>query len=221
MRYALVSDIHSNLQAWHAVLEDIRLLRIDHIINLGDIVGYGPNPKEVLNSVCKHCAASVIGNHDAVCAIPEKLRPKETNFLATHAEVISPLNFGYILTEEDAENNFAACDDPLIFIGHTHQPGIFIENSSGKISIQAPKSFICDPKLRYIVNPGSVGDPRTVDITASYCVYDSNTHEIEFRRIPFDIDAYRRAIDATRLTARPFFIRHDDHSFCDRNRYSS
>ena len=243
MRYALVSDIHSNLQAWNAVLEDIGACEVDHIINLGDIVGYGPNPKEVLNSVCKHCTISVIGNHDAVCAeqidsssfndsakeviewtkgeldetdcqfirqLPEKIRPEGTDFLVTHAEVVEPLNFSYILTEEQAKENFAACEDTLIFIGHTHQPGVFIQNNMDEVSILPPESFICDFQLRYIINPGSVGDPRSTDITASYCIYDSETREIEFRRVPFDTSAYRRAIDTTDLTARPFFIQHLD-----------
>lgn len=66
MRYAIVSDLHANLQAWNAVLLDIRSNRADHIISLGDVVGYGPSPAEVLQSVHENIHSFVMGNHDAV-----------------------------------------------------------------------------------------------------------------------------------------------------------
>jgi len=66
MRYALVSDIHANLQAWNAVLIDIRSRDIDRMICLGDIVGYGPDPARVLESVHANVDHLVLGNHDAV-----------------------------------------------------------------------------------------------------------------------------------------------------------
>lgn len=243
MRFALVSDIHANLQAWNAVLEDIRALGIEQIINLGDVVGYGPAPSEVLESVQKHCQLTVLGNHDAVCAqrmrpsafndqaraaiewtqqqlneqacdflkgLPEMARPEDNSFLATHAEVIAPLDFGYILTAEEAAKNFAACDDSIIFIGHTHRPGVFLLNESGEVTLHEPGAFNCDPDLRYIINPGSVGDPRSEDIVASYCLFDSETRDVEFRRVQFDIDAYRRAIASSGLKTWPFFLRYLD-----------
>ncbi len=66
MRYAIVSDLHANLQAWNAVLLDIRSHRVDHIICLGDVVGYGPSPAEVLQSAHENIHSFVMGNHDAV-----------------------------------------------------------------------------------------------------------------------------------------------------------
>lgn len=66
MRYAFVSDIHANLPAWNTVLADAALHRVDRIVCLGDVVGYGPQPAEVLRSVHARCAAFVLGNHDAV-----------------------------------------------------------------------------------------------------------------------------------------------------------
>lgn len=243
MRYALVSDIHANLQAWSAVLEDMQALEIDQIINLGDVVGYGPSPTEVLASVRELSRISVIGNHDAVCAqrmsadafneqaraaiewtqsqldadacqfleaLPDMAHPEDESFLITHAEVVSPLDFGYILTEEEAASNFAACDDRIIFIGHTHRPGLFLQEESGDITLHEPGEFVCDPNCRYIINPGSVGDPRSEDIVASYCIFDSETRKVEFRRVEFDTDAYRSAIDASGLETRPFFLRYLD-----------
>lgn len=66
MRYAFISDLHANLQAWRAVHRDIRSQRADYIICLGDVAGYGPSPSAILNEVHAHVDAFVMGNHDAV-----------------------------------------------------------------------------------------------------------------------------------------------------------
>ena len=65
MRYAIVSDIHANLQAWNAVLLDIRSSGVDKILCLGDLVGYGPQPAETLQSLYEHVDHFILGNHDA------------------------------------------------------------------------------------------------------------------------------------------------------------
>ncbi|MEI6563040.1 MAG: metallophosphoesterase family protein [bacterium] len=65
MRYAFISDIHANLQAWRAVHIDIRSNHVDYILCLGDVIGYGPSPAAVLNEVHAHVDAFVLGNHDA------------------------------------------------------------------------------------------------------------------------------------------------------------
>ena len=65
MRYAIFSDIHGNLEAWNRVLEDIRLLAADVLVCLGDVVGYGPKPDEVLTSSREATYNFVMGNHDA------------------------------------------------------------------------------------------------------------------------------------------------------------
>ena len=66
MRYAFVSDIHGNLTAWNTVLQDMAVHRIDRIVCLGDVVGYGPQPAECLKSVYSRVHSMVLGNHDAV-----------------------------------------------------------------------------------------------------------------------------------------------------------
>ena len=66
MRYAILSDIHGNLPAWNTVLSDLAVHKVDCILCLGDIVGYGPQPAECLKSVYSHATAMVLGNHDAV-----------------------------------------------------------------------------------------------------------------------------------------------------------
>ncbi|HEY2156774.1 MAG TPA: metallophosphoesterase family protein [Isosphaeraceae bacterium] len=64
MRRALISDIHGNLEALEVVLEDIKSLGIEEIYCLGDIIGYGPNPRECIDRVMENCALSLLGNHD-------------------------------------------------------------------------------------------------------------------------------------------------------------
>lgn len=243
MRYAVVSDIHANLQAWEAVVADMAVLQIDHIICVGDIVGYGPAPAMVIDAIRRHASVVVVGNHDAAACgrmdtslfndsareaiewtadqlsvsemqylkgLPEKVRPDGADFLVVHAEVVQPMDFGYILDEDTAAANFAACDDRIIFIGHTHRAGYFVENSSGEVTVHDPNNFCCDPQNRYIINPGSVGDPRSTEIKASYTIYDDVTREVQFRFCEFDVESYRTQIDATKIVSRPYFIRYFD-----------
>ena len=68
MRYAVISDIHSNIQALKAVFRDIADQRIDRVISLGDVVGYGPNPTEVIDLLSDVVSDAVLGNHDAAVA---------------------------------------------------------------------------------------------------------------------------------------------------------
>jgi len=243
MRYAIVSDIHANLQAWEAVVADMLSLQIDHIICVGDIVGYGPDPAPITEAIRKHASVMVLGNHDAAACgrmdtslfndnareaiewtadqlseddlqylkqLPEKARPDGAGFLVVHAEVVEPMDFGYILDEEAAKVNFAACNDRIIFIGHSHRAGVFMQSPTGEVSIHDPNDFCCDPQNRYIINPGSVGDPRSTSIVASYAIYDDTTRDVYFRRIEFDIEAFKVSIDATELVTRPFFVRYLD-----------
>lgn len=68
MRLAIISDIHANLQALEAVLRDMEKQIPDHVICLGDLVGYGAFPSECIQLVQKHCSQVILGNHDSVCA---------------------------------------------------------------------------------------------------------------------------------------------------------
>ncbi len=64
MRRALISDIHGNLEALEVVLEDIKSQKVDEIFCLGDVIGYGPNPRECIDRVMDHCKMTLLGNHD-------------------------------------------------------------------------------------------------------------------------------------------------------------
>lgn len=241
MRFAILSDIHSNLQAWEAVFLDIRSYGIERIICLGDVVGYGPNPSEVLQRV--HAAADhlVLGNHDAV--ICGKLDADLFNpaarrmidwtrnavgsnaakflgsfplsidagvFRCAHSGFANPAAFDYVIEPADALRSWRTVRNQLLFIGHTHIPALFVLGQSGTPHMIEPQDFQLEPGKRYIVNTGSVGQPRDGDARASYCIYDAAQSAVFWRRVPFDLDAYRRALEGAGIPAETCaFLHHD------------
>ncbi|OGV62038.1 MAG: hypothetical protein A3K19_27485 [Lentisphaerae bacterium RIFOXYB12_FULL_65_16] len=234
MRYAIVSDLHANLQAWNAVLTDIRSSGVEDIICLGDIVGYGPQPAEVLSRVYGHVRHFVLGNHDAVvcgqmdaaCFNPDartiiewtrsRLDGKAADFFAklpyaiegrgfrcTHGAPLEPRLFRYVIEPEDALAAWEACSEQLLFLGHSHVPGLFVLGSSGMPHWLPPQNFGMEEGKRYIVNVGSVGQPRDGDIRACYCIYDVERESVNFRRVPFDIEAFRQSLEAAGIPDGP------------------
>lgn len=241
MRYAIISDIHANLQAWNAVLLDIRALRADRIICLGDIVGYGPNPAQVLQSVHSNVDHFVLGNHDAV--ICGKLDPSLFNptacevirwtqaqlgknaftflrqlpltlagegFRCAHADFSRPASFRYVVEPDDALPSWSAVDDSLLFVGHTHRPAIHILGQSRTPKRVGPQDFVVEDLKRFLVNVGSVGQPRDGEARASYCILDTVSRAVYWRRLPFDLDAYKAALKVAGLPEDVSgFLKHD------------
>ncbi len=109
--------------------------------------------------------------------------------IAAHGDVCDPPKFYYVEDEEDARANFAATDAPLVFVGHTHVPGIFLTGNSGAVYRLPPQDFTVEDGKRYIVNPGSVGYPRETDgrCLSSYIVYDPAERTVRFRFLPFSV----------------------------------
>ncbi|NQZ66619.1 MAG: metallophosphoesterase family protein [Lentisphaeria bacterium] len=236
MRYAIVSDIHANRQAWEAILADMEKIGVDTVLCLGDVIGYGPEPSRVLESAYKHCSNFVLGNHDAV--VGGRLDPdlfndearvvidwtceqlnddvakffsvmpmsmSDEDFLCVHAEAANPERFGYIDTPELALESIMSCTERLTFVGHTHLPSVYAMQE-GVMVPQATADFNIAPDMRYLVNVGSVGDPRDGDKRASYVIYDQQQNTVHFRRIDFDYDAYGTALAATKIPIKPFFL---------------
>lgn len=246
MRYAVVSDIHANLQAWKAVLLDIRSQKLDKIICLGDLVGYGPNPAEVLQSAYASVDFFVLGNHDAVIAgkmdaglfndrarrLIEWTRARLSadavtflgslpltldggNFRCTHGDFSNPAAFNYIIDPEDAVPSWQTVDTPLLFVGHTHWPALYVWEPGSSPRRYEQSELVLEPGKRYIVNVGSVGHPRDGEARASYCIFDTQHATVLWRRIPFDLDAYRQALDAAELSEETSsFLRHDPRLGC-------
>jgi predicted phosphodiesterase len=239
MRYAIVSDLHANLRAWNAVLADLCAQGADVVICLGDIVGYGPNPSEVLQGVRSVTNNFVMGNHDAAAVgmmdysifndharqaiewTMKVLNDEQKQFLSSvplaieageilfvHAEIAEPGRFDYISNTEIAKENFAVANHLVTFVGHTHLPKIFERDQQGEVREMMVNDAVLDGSKRYIINVGSVGEPRDPDdLRARYVLYDPEKREVVFRRVEFDIVSYRNDLEATTLALRPFFLR--------------
>lgn len=114
---------------------------------------------------------------------------KGKSFWCAHGDFTSPDTFEYVSDENEAAANFAATDAQLMFVGHSHVPGIFLTGSSGRIYSLPPTDFTIEDGKRYIVNPGSVGYPRTDGniCESTYVLYDDSEKTITFRHIPFTV----------------------------------
>ena len=229
MRYAIVSDIHSNIEALRAVFE--RLSESDQLLCLGDVVGYGPNPNECVELVRARATACILGNHD-VAAIDsygvEFFNPAARDAIAWTQTVLSGENaawldglayelrmpdflmvhgapvtyFSYILDIEDAERAFAATDAPLVFVGHSHVAEWYGRAVDGQIThahVQRGGSLELVEGVRYIVNVGSVGQPRDLNPDASFAFYDSDSRTISWERTAYPIGLVQAKIEQAHL----------------------
>ncbi len=111
------------------------------------------------------------------------------SFACAHGDFTSPETFEYVTDREQASANFAARGEQLMFVGHSHVPGIFVTGASGKAHQLAPTDFTLEDSKRYIVNPGSVGYPRTEGgrCESTYVLYDDAERTVTFRRLPFSV----------------------------------
>lgn len=234
----IVSDIHANLVALEAVLEAAG--EVDQIWNLGDVVGYGPRPRECIDRIVGlNPAASLIGNHDwaAIGRLPldefnpvaryatywttaqlssahmkylESLpnRVIEDDWMLVHASPRHPI-WEYVYTARVAHENFELFDAPVCFLGHSHVQ-LFISETmaaKGEPPIQpSDGDTLLIESDRFIVNPGSVGQPRDNNPDAAFALYDPNSRLVTFRRVPYDIEKTQRQMEEVQLP-RPLTTR--------------
>ena len=228
MRIAVVSDIHANWQALEAVLGDCPA--VDEVLCLGDVVGYGGDPRRCLDEVSARKWPTLVGNHDRACVEPgilpwfnedaarvirwtaEKLGSKRLRWLKELPEVSvshdvllvhgSPRDpvYEYILDGPSAEANLVMLESSVCFHGHTHVPGIFYFDA-GEPSHLYQLGLV---QLRgpQLVNPGSVGQPRDGDPDASYGIWDVDASTFEFRRVAYDREGAKAAILSAGLPER-------------------
>lgn len=215
MKYAIISDIHSNLVALQNVLDYLKSNKVDKIICLGDVVGYGPRPNECVELVKENCDVCLMGNHDhavlgltdieyfnqyardSVVWTQKHITPENKNFLKNlpfthkinnilfvHSTPLKPEEWDYIFSEQDARRNFDNISYDLSFIGHSHIPVIFPSDH--------PSYFKDELQLdleneRYIINVGSIGQPRNEDPRSCFVIYDDETQMINYIRLEYDV----------------------------------
>ncbi len=123
------------------------------------------------------------------------------DFAAAHGNFVRPDKWDYIFSTETAMQSFFATDARLMFCGHTHHAALWEATSDGVFRgrfasrftsfVHKPESvsFSFSPNTRYIINVGSVGNPRN-DLCVTYVIYDSDDDRVIFRRLPFDFESY-------------------------------
>ncbi len=237
MPHLILSDIHANLEALNAVLADARG-KYDQIFCLGDLVGYGADPNAVVEWARTKGVISIRGNHDKACAGADQLEyynPAARSAAVWTREALSSENLKYLrqlprgpLRYDDFDlihGSPADEDDYLItladvvpirefvgaqttFFGHTHVQGGFLLARGGVKHILPAGAFELEPHHLYLINPGSVGQPRDGDPRAAYALYHSEQRLVEYRRADYDIEAAASKIRAaglpTALAARLF-----------------
>jgi diadenosine tetraphosphatase ApaH/serine/threonine PP2A family protein phosphatase len=230
MRYAIISDIHSNLEALNRVLEEIDKLHVNKTLCLGDIVGYGANPNECIEIIKERNVESIIGNHDIVaCGKKEpynfnpvaraaalwtrkELTPENgeflynlphmksvDDFLIVHGAISDPDL--YIFSSYEAGDEFELMKKHKVcFFGHTHVRTYYIlTNDIGQLF---DYELNIEPNNKYLINPGSVGQPRDGDPRASFLIYDGEDSFIKFIRLEYDINTAKRKIIEAGLDKR-------------------
>lgn len=237
MRYAVIADIHSNLEALTAVFGEIRKQRVDRILCLGDLVGYGASPKGTIEILMQESIEAISGNHDRYLSgrTPIAAEMREETYLAVEwtRKTITPEQMDfldslpnekligenllivhgsprhqdeYLLSWETFEDNFLhlRTNRPgvhICFFGHTHIP-ILATPTMVEARFDKKESFstfqLVSSKA-YLVNPGSVGQPRDRCNQAAFAIYDDREDVLSFLRVPYDIGSAQRRIQEAGL----------------------
>lgn len=224
MRYGVFGDIHGNREAFEAVLEAYRKEDVDKYICVGDIVGYGADPHWCIEEIKRLGAETVCGNHDwasagvfspeyfnyaareAVEWTQERLNAGEKEFLKNLGLVIDEGNFSvvhgslerpdffyYILDQGSAYRCFQRMERDLCFVGHSHIPVVFFMEDN---DIRHAFEDLVDLKEgeKYIINVGSVGQPRDGNPLAAFSIFDSDKMTVEIKRVDYDIEGAKNKI---------------------------
>lgn len=125
-------------------------------------------------------------------------------FACSHGDFYDPKHFDYILKPADALPSWRERTEQLLFVGHTHRPGIFVLGESGEPHALEPMDFALEAGKRYLVNVGSVGYPRSGACRSFYCIYDDHSRTVTFRSLPFDLEGYRAKMNGQGVDEAPW-----------------
>ena len=224
-RIAIFSDIHGNLPALEAVLDDLASDSPEAIFSLGDNIGYGPFPNEVVALLDGMHVRSVLGNHEIGILEHDGedwFNPMALQALERTATLLSDatieristyptflLSHGcrfvhgappddprmYLFEFETPGEPFSHFPEPICFAGHTHELALYALSENGAATRSPlPEKTRLDPACRYLINAGSVGQPRDRDSRAKYLLFDPESGQLESRRVEYDIDRTVRAM---------------------------
>lgn len=231
MRYAILSDVHANLGALRAVLADAAdqvdaILCLGDVVGYGAepegcIELVAERCQVVVAGNHEHAVAGLMAlewfNPYARAAAEwtrERLDDDHRTWLASlplvreweeatlvHASPRHPDEWQYVIAAEDGFRAFASFTTRLCFVGHSHLPGVWVEGSWGRRHHLGPVDVAIEPGCRYLVNVGSVGQPRDRDARAAWALWDAEAKRIRIRRVPYDVTATRARIVTAGLPA--------------------
>jgi predicted phosphodiesterase len=225
MRWAILSDVHGNLEAFQAVIEDLRSEGVDQVAFLGDVVGYGADPNECLALLRDLTDWAVAGNHDygavgltnihvfnpvaraAVLWTRDQLSEENLTYLRrlillrqkegttfVHATPNQPQDWNYIFTFPEAEEAFQGFLGNLAFVGHSHRPLVLVKENDGEVEVSSGEEILLKKEARYIINVGSVGQPRDGFTEAAYGIYHEGSGKYLLKRVSYDVRAAQKKI---------------------------
>ncbi|WP_395745257.1 metallophosphoesterase family protein [Prosthecobacter sp.] len=228
---AVISDVHGNLQALEAVMEDIRAQGVSECICLGDTVGYGGNPAECIERVREFCSWTLLGNHDEYTLSGKGLGevgPEVRHAIQwtrgqlndAHLAWLSSLPMRY--EGEDFEAVHASLHDSgtwpyllqtgdaALHLKHQVKQVCFVGHThQPKFWLEGEERALATtsleslrPERKQVINVGSVGQPRDRDERACYLLYRRSQQEVWWRRVAYDIAGAQRAIVAAGLAAK-------------------
>jgi predicted phosphodiesterase len=229
MMIAILSDIHGNLEAFQAVIDDMEARKPGRVICLGDLIGYGPDPDEVVRLFRKKGYLSVLGNHEAALQSrsvrnrlneqvrknsieTEKLLSRQShafcrglpnnmtveNALFVHGfPPSSVLRYVSMASDSELVNYFKEAETDICFVGHSHDLCSYCwAGDSLKKEKLDKETYRLHRGKKYIVNVGSVGQPRDGTNSAKYILWESEAYRLEIIRIPYDYKTTSRKIEA-------------------------
>jgi predicted phosphodiesterase len=231
MKYAIIADIHGNLDAFQVVLEDIRAQNATHIVCLGDVVGYNAQPKECLQIVRDMNIPCVKGNHDEYCSTENNLdgfNPHAAEAVHWTRDQLSAddkqwlrdlkysrmaANFTMVHATLDAPERWGYVFDKLAAAAsfpYQNTQMCFFGHTHVPVAFMRDtvvrggtySKFKVDPSKKYFINVGAVGQPRDNNPKSAYVIYDMNAQTIELRRLEYDIAAAQQKILAAGLPER-------------------
>jgi predicted phosphodiesterase len=231
MRYAVIADIHANLEALDVVLNDAKEQKCTHYCCLGDVVGYNANPKECLDIVRSMGMPCVKGNHDEYCSTDEdlegfnphaaeavnwtrrQLRPEDRLWLRELKYVRLVASFSIVHATLDGPQRWGYVFDKLAAAAsftYQNTSVCFFGHTHVPVAFVRDSmvrggtysKFKAEPGKKYFVNVGAVGQPRDGNPKAGYVVYDMDEGTIELRRLDYDIPTAQRKIMEAGLPQR-------------------
>ncbi|MFA7171920.1 MAG: metallophosphoesterase family protein [Kiritimatiellia bacterium] len=229
-KYAILGDIHGNIDALNAVVEDARKRGVTDFASVGDVVGYNACPVECIKVVRDLGCVTVRGNHDHYCSYDESLddfQPLAASVIAwtrrqLNEECVKWLHdlpysksfggFTVVHSTLDMPENWGYVFDTLAAEAHFNYQTLALcfhghthvpmiyKKEHDSIMRVEPCKVKVSFGAKYFINVGSVGQPRNNDPRSTYVIYSTKTRELEFARVEYDVD---QAIDRNRKAGLP------------------